>query len=43
VTLIEALRERIGEPPLTDPPPVIVVRHRDLERALADTAELAPR
>lgn len=41
VALIEALRERITEPTLADPAPVIVVRHRDLERALADTAELA--
>ncbi|MFV8753310.1 RNase adapter RapZ [Nannocystaceae bacterium ST9] len=43
VALIEALRGRLDEPALTEPRPVIVVRHRDLERALADTAELAQR
>ncbi len=41
VALVEALRERLDQPALTEPPPVIVVRHRDLERALADTATLA--
>jgi UPF0042 nucleotide-binding protein len=41
VTLIEALRERIDRAALVEPAPVMVVRHRDLERALADTAELA--
>jgi UPF0042 nucleotide-binding protein len=40
VSLVEALRERIAAPAVADPPPVITVRHRDLERALADTAEL---
>ncbi len=41
VALIEALRERLDVPPLTEPAPLLVVRHRDLERALADTAHLA--
>lgn len=40
VVLIEALRERVGDPPLAQPAPVIAVRHRDLERALADAAKL---
>jgi UPF0042 nucleotide-binding protein len=42
VVLIEALAARFEREPLGKPTPVLTVRHRDLERALADTATLAP-
>lgn len=42
VALIEALLGRCEQSPLASPTPVLTVRHRDLERALADTAHLAP-
>ena len=42
VALVEALHRRIADEPVADPAPSLVVRHRDLERALADTAKLAP-
>jgi UPF0042 nucleotide-binding protein len=41
VVLIEALAARFEREPLGRPTPVLTVRHRDLERALADTASLA--
>ncbi len=41
VALIEALAARFEREPLGEPTPVLTVRHRDLERALADTASLA--
>lgn len=41
VALIEALAARFEREPLGRPTPVLTVRHRDLERALADTATLA--
>ena len=40
VVLIEALGERLRRSPVADPAPVLAIRHRDLERALADTARL---
>ena len=40
VVLIEALGERLREQPVAEPAPVLAIRHRDLERALADTARL---
>jgi UPF0042 nucleotide-binding protein len=40
VVLIEALGERLQSKPVAEPPPVLTIRHRDLERALADTAQL---
>jgi UPF0042 nucleotide-binding protein len=40
VVLIEALASRLEHEPLGQPTPVLTVRHRDLERALADTATL---
>jgi UPF0042 nucleotide-binding protein len=38
VVLIEALAARLEHEPAATPTPVLTVRHRDLERALADTA-----
>jgi UPF0042 nucleotide-binding protein len=38
VVLIEALAARLEHVPAATPTPVLTVRHRDLERALADTA-----
>jgi UPF0042 nucleotide-binding protein len=38
--LIEALGERLRRSPGADPAPVLAIRHRDLERALADTARV---
>jgi RNase adapter protein RapZ len=40
VALIEALGARLAAAPVADPAPVLAIRHRDLERALADTAGL---
>jgi UPF0042 nucleotide-binding protein len=40
VVLIEALAARFEREPPGRPTPVLTVRHRDLERALADTASL---
>lgn len=40
VVLIEALGERLRVVPVAEPAPVLSIRHRDLERALADTARL---
>ncbi|HVI00531.1 MAG TPA: RNase adapter RapZ, partial [Enhygromyxa sp.] len=40
VVLIEALGERLRDKPVAEPAPVLAIRHRDLERALADTARL---
>jgi UPF0042 nucleotide-binding protein len=40
VVLIEALGERLQSTPVAEPAPVLAIRHRDLERALADTARL---
>jgi UPF0042 nucleotide-binding protein len=40
VVLIEALGERLQSKPVAEPAPVLTIRHRDLERALADTARL---
>jgi UPF0042 nucleotide-binding protein len=40
VALIEALGERLQNQPVAEPAPVLMIRHRDLERALADTAGL---
>lgn len=40
VALTEALHERLRATPVAAPAPVLAVRHRDLERALADTAGL---
>jgi UPF0042 nucleotide-binding protein len=40
VSLIEALARRLDEQPVAEPAPLLSVRHRDLERALADTAHL---
>lgn len=40
VALVEALAERLRADPPARPAPVLTVRHRDLERALADTAQL---
>jgi RNase adapter protein RapZ len=40
VALVEALRERLHDPPVAEPPPVLTIRHRDLERALVDAANL---
>ena len=42
VALTEALHQRLLADPVATPAPVLAVRHRDLERALADTAHLAP-
>ena len=42
VALVEALQQRLEAEPVAEPAPVLDVRHRDLERALADTAHLAP-
>ncbi|WP_052555475.1 RNase adapter RapZ [Enhygromyxa salina] len=41
VALTEALHERLRADPVAGPAPVLAVRHRDLEQALADTARLA--
>jgi len=41
VALIEALGRRLVGEPVAEPAPVLAIRHRDLERALADTAHLA--
>lgn len=38
VALIEALHAVLSERPAAEPPPIMTVRHRDLEQALADTA-----
>jgi UPF0042 nucleotide-binding protein len=38
VVLVEALAARLQHAPAATPTPVLTVRHRDLERALADTA-----
>lgn len=38
VALVEALRERLSSAPPTEPAPLLVVRHRDLARALVDAA-----
>lgn len=40
VSLIEALARRLEAQPVVEPAPLLGVRHRDLERALADTAHL---
>lgn len=40
VALIEALGRRLTDTPVVEPAPVLAIRHRDLERALADTARL---
>lgn len=42
VALVEALGQRLETTPIAEPAPVLSVRHRDLEQALADTAHLAP-
>jgi UPF0042 nucleotide-binding protein len=42
VVLIEALAARLEREPTATPTPVLTVRHRDLERALADTAPPNP-
>lgn len=41
VVLIEALGRRLADQAVADPAPVLTIRHRDLEQALADTAHLA--
>jgi RNase adapter protein RapZ len=38
VALIEALGARLAAAPVAEPAPVLTIRHRDLQRALADTA-----
>ena len=38
VALVESLGERLASAPVAEPAPVLAIRHRDLERALADTA-----
>ncbi len=40
VALIEGLGQRLEQRPVAEPAPVLAIRHRDLERALADTAHL---
>ena len=40
VALVEALGDRLTQDPVAAPAPVLAIRHRDLERALADTAHL---
>ncbi|MFO7562529.1 MAG: RNase adapter RapZ [Enhygromyxa sp.] len=40
VALTEALGQRLTRAPVAAPAPVLTIRHRDLERALADTARL---
>ncbi|NVB40123.1 RNase adapter RapZ [Pseudenhygromyxa sp. WMMC2535] len=40
VALVEALHQRCLAEPLAQPAPVLSIRHRDLEQALADTAHL---
>lgn len=40
VALVEALSARLEQQPPAEPAPLLTVRHRDLERALADTAGL---
>lgn len=41
VALTESLHQRLGAEPVATPAPVLAVRHRDLEQALADTAHLS--
>ncbi|PRQ03263.1 glmZ(sRNA)-inactivating NTPase [Enhygromyxa salina] len=41
VALTEELHRRLASEPVAEPAPVLTVRHRDLEQALADTAHLA--
>ena len=38
VAIVEALHTRLAAQPVAEPAPVLTIRHRDLERALADTA-----
>ena len=39
VAIVEALHARLAERPVLEPTPVLTVRHRDLKKALADTAK----
>ena len=38
VALVEALHARLADRPAAEPTPILTVRHRDLKKALADTA-----